>query len=169
MRLNVQKSLSRLPLLTFPVRQKGVSLIEILVTLIILSIGFLGMASVQLMGAKNVASSNYRTLATIYSYDLVERMRSNQEGLNANIYENLSWGSVPEPACGSNCNYSGVARRDAWEWSQQLADNLPNGEGSVEVNTEGMHVITVSWDEVVRSATQQDSVQQSFELAVRVD
>ena len=149
--------------------QRGVSLIEILVTLIILAIGFLGMASVQLLGAKNIASSNYRTLATIYTYDMAERMRSNTVGVGMNVYQDTNWDSVSDPNCGSTCGEADVARRDAYEWSQLIADNLPNGKGEVTyVSSDDIYNVTVSWSEVEQSATGPDSVTQSFVLAVKI-
>ncbi len=140
--------------------ESGVTMVEILVTVIISAIGFLGLASVQLLGTKQIAASNYRSLATIYAYDMAERMRSNPNGLDLKAYDSINPdGSEPETSaktfCTNNCTVGQVAERDIIEWNQQIQGEvtdggLPNGIGRVEFEAaRGMHVITVEWTEVV--------------------
>jgi len=62
-------------------RQAGLTLIEVLVTIVILAVGLLGMAAMQLSGIRGANSANYRTQATIFANDLAERLRANPEGL----------------------------------------------------------------------------------------
>lgn len=52
-------------------------MIEVLITLVILSVGLLGMAAMQFNGIRSAAGSSYRTQATIFADDIVERMRAN--------------------------------------------------------------------------------------------
>ena len=61
--------------------QSGLTLIEVLVTVVILAVGLLGMAAMQLSGIRGANGANYRTQATIYANDLAERMRANPDGL----------------------------------------------------------------------------------------
>lgn len=135
--------------------QSGLTLIEILVTVIILSIGFLGLASVQLMGTKNVANSQYRTMATIYAYDMAERMRANLAGVTSSAYDDVDTASATEPEC-SPCNTVQQARLDAFQWkglieAAQIDGGLPNGSGVVEYNSDDdVYEITVSWSELER-------------------
>ncbi len=147
-------------------------MIEILVTIIILAIGFLGLASVQLLGAKNIAASNYRTLATIYAYDFAERMRSNPGGISADAYKNITWSNLSNPECDGGCSYSEMANRDAYEWSQIIKGSvteggLPSGSGSVAYDeVSGSYIISVSWSEVVRNAETAANLPQTFSLEV---
>jgi type IV pilus assembly protein PilV len=142
-------------------KQTGVSLIEVLVTVIILSIGFLGMASMQLMGAKNVSQSHYRTLATMYAYDMAERMRSNPGGVEQNHYDDADTqnNNYSDPSCGdiaTPCTVQQIAQRDLAAWQETLtaglnAGGLPSGFGTITENA-GEYTLAVSWDEVSRDA-----------------
>lgn len=175
-------------------KQRGITMVEILVAILVLAIGFLGMASIQLLGAKNIAGSSYRTVATIYAYDMVERMRSNVEGVEGDFYDNIVTAKLTAPKCAADCTVEQIARRDVFEWNQLIGANvsdggLPEGEGSVSYNsTTDQHEITVSWQNYIRTddfgsddddnnakrkVTRDDSNdaanQQSFVLAVKLE
>lgn len=131
-------------------RQQGITLIEILVTVIILSIGFLGLASVQLMGTKNVANSQYRTLATLYAYDMAERMRANLGGVGSNSYNDTSTKSASDPKC-DPCGIAQQADYDLYQWKQLIEANvndggLPEGVGGIEyISEDELYEITIAW------------------------
>lgn len=78
-----------------PVRtDSGFSLIEVLVALLVLSIGLLGLAMLQVQGMRFTADSYQRSQATILAYDLMDRMRANKVGADAGAY----CLTVPAPA-----------------------------------------------------------------------
>lgn len=60
----------------------GFTLIEILIAVVILSIGLLGMAGIQLQGLRGTTSSTLRSDATIMANDLAERIHANPGGVN---------------------------------------------------------------------------------------
>ncbi len=62
---------------TFSNRQRGMTLIEILVTVLVLAVGLLGMASLTVGSLKNNQGAFLRTQATILAYDMADRMRAN--------------------------------------------------------------------------------------------
>ncbi len=64
----------------------GFTLIEIMVALLIFSIGLLGLAMLQATGLKFNTDSYARTQATILAYDLIDRMRANVAGVQAGNY-----------------------------------------------------------------------------------
>jgi type IV pilus assembly protein PilV len=55
----------------------GISLIEVLVSLVILSLGVLAVVALQLVAKRNNADAGQRTIAAQLAYDLIERMRAN--------------------------------------------------------------------------------------------
>ena len=66
-----------------PDRISGFTLLEVLVALVILSIGLLGLAGLQAASLRYNHSSYLRSQATLIAYDIVDRMRANrQEALN---------------------------------------------------------------------------------------
>ena len=137
---------------------KGFSLIEILVTLVILSIGLLGLAGMQVWSFKNTTNSNYSTLATFYVYDMAERMRSNKAGVEAGDYDNIN-GNQADPGCGTPATAAcattaEIAQLHAFEWVSQL-QRAPE-DGGMSANAEGSvtvepgtpnYLITVTWKE----------------------
>jgi len=68
---------------------RGVTLIEVLVAIVITSIGILGFASLQFLGINSNQSAYYRSQATFIASDLAERMRANIDGMNDNQYRNF--------------------------------------------------------------------------------
>ena len=63
-------------------KSTGFTLIEVLITVVILSIGLLGMAGIQIQGLRGTSSSTVRSQATILANDIAERIRMNLDGLN---------------------------------------------------------------------------------------
>lgn len=82
---------------------RGLTLIEVLVTLVILSVGLLGMAAMQFTGIRSANGSSYRTQATLLVDDLVERMRANPTAVNDNAF--MSINSTTDIACGTVPTY----------------------------------------------------------------
>ena len=76
--------ISRINLAANPQKhQKGFSLVEILVALLILSIGLLGLAALQTTSLKFNTDSYMRTQATYFVYDIIDRMRANSDSVVA--------------------------------------------------------------------------------------
>ena len=116
-------------------RQSGVSLIEVLVAIVVLSIGLLGLAGLQASGLRVGQSSIYRGQAAQLASDMVERMRVNVG--NAGDYALALDVAAPE----------GTTRADLdlQDWRLRLRA-LPGGTGSVAVNGTSVTVI-VQWDD----------------------
>ena len=61
-----------------PTDQRGTTLIEVLIALIVLSIGLLGLALLQVTSVQSNHSAYYRSQATVLAHDLADRMRANR-------------------------------------------------------------------------------------------
>jgi type IV pilus assembly protein PilV len=61
-------------------RQSGVTLIEVLITLVVVSVGLLGMVAMQSISMKNAQGSHHHTLATAIAYDALDRVRLAVDG-----------------------------------------------------------------------------------------
>ncbi|MCC6302970.1 MAG: type IV pilus modification protein PilV [Gammaproteobacteria bacterium] len=129
--------------------ERGFTLIEVLVTVIILAIGLLGLAGLQLGGLRYSFSAYQRSQATIMANDIVDRMRANRTVAEAGAYD-IDIGDDPSnvncTGAGKNCSASSMADADLYEWKQALAAVLPTGDGSVGRNG-GLFVITIQWDD----------------------
>lgn len=151
-------------------RQRGATMIEILVTVLILAVGLLGLAAMQVVSLKNVNNTQFRTLATMYAYDMSERMRSNQAGVEGGGYDDIT-GIEANPGC-SSCNASQVAQLDAFEWNQLIKQDansggLPEGVGTVTADG-NLFDITVSWKEQSRDTGEGAVTDESFTLTVQM-
>ncbi len=118
-------------------KSRGVSMIEVLVTLLVSAVGLLGVASLQMSAVKNTRESQLRSMATVLAHDMAERMRSNLVGLAVpnQYYDQLQGTATAQDCRAGSCNAQELARFDYWEWSQQLAAHLPNGTGVVCVDS----------------------------------
>ncbi len=124
-------------------KQTGTSLIEVLVSVIIVAIGLLGIAAMQANSVRYNHSAHLRSIAIAQVNNMMDRMYANQKGVNAGSYSNMS-GTPADPNC-SNCTSSQIAQRDAHQWNSNNAQLLPSGQGTV-INTSGRYMITLRWD-----------------------
>lgn len=124
--------------------QRGSTMIEILVSIVIIAIGLLGYAGLLTQSIKHSQSAYYRSLATMQTYDIVDRMRVNRPMAIAGNYS-INLGSAP--SAGS------VAGDDLVGWKTSLARDMPVGDGSVLVDISGNVTITIQWDDPSNGTT----------------
>ena len=128
--------LQRLVTNTRPVsrQQLGVTLIEVLISLLIMAIGLLGMAGLQTESLRNTQIAYFRTQAAVLGNDVVERARANLQGVEAGSYNSND--GLANSDCNSltGCTSAQLAGNDIAEWKAALADNLPAGAGTVCVD-----------------------------------
>src|SRR5690349_2260638 len=122
-----------------PLSQRGISLVEVLVSIVLLSVALLGTARLTTMSFKNTNNSYYRSQATVLADDILDRMRANITEARGQFYD-VSAG--PTYAGGGNA----VTVFDTEEWATTVAATLPEGVGRVDVNPAGVATITISWD-----------------------
>jgi type IV pilus assembly protein PilV len=123
-----------------PSNEQGFSLIEVLVAIVVLSIGLLGLAALQLSGLRVGQSSFYRAQAAQFATDMADRMR-------ANLAEARQYGLALADATPTGTS---VRDRDRAEWRARLR-TLPGGNGAIaiqqNVNNVDVVTITVRWDD----------------------
>ncbi len=116
-------------------RERGLSLLEIMISVLVLSIGILGMATLQLQALKSNQSALTRTEATQYAYMINDMMRANRSAaLNGQYNIDL----------GETVSGSSMAVQDLQHWKRVVAE-LPSGDGAVSVSA-GRATITIQWD-----------------------
>jgi type IV pilus assembly protein PilV len=119
-------------------RSRGFTLVEALVALLVLSIGLLGIASLQLSSLRWNHGASMRSQATLLAYDMIDRMRANQVAAANGEYTTVVGGTVSSGT---------VAKDDIARWKLNLANTLPSGDGSVTGPVTGEFTITVQWDD----------------------
>lgn len=140
--------------------QAGTSLIEILVTILIVSFGLLGVAGVVGNGLKNSHSSYGRTQASVLAADIIDRMRANRADAE-NVAAPYDIALADPTPTGTT-----VAQQDLMAWRTALAATLPAGTGAVSMDpvTKKM-TVTVRWDDSRGTA---GSSTQSFIMETRL-
>lgn len=137
-------------------RQAGFTLIEVLVALLVLSIGLLGLAALQATGMKYNSDAYYRTQASIFAYDIIDRMRANPKGAGDGDYvvdeTNLaaklsSFASGPKCDVSACSSTSAIALYDLGRWYEaQRALPAPGTPSSIS-KTGNEHTIIIRWRE----------------------
>ena len=113
-------------------RASGSTLIEVLVSALVLSFGMLGMAGVQGVSLRGNQAAYYRTMATIYSADIIERMRANISAVQGGGYDDVAGGATASCFTAAGCLDVQLAAQDilvivsgSYRLAQQLA-NMTN-------------------------------------------
>lgn len=137
--------------------QRAFTLLEVMVALLVLSIGLLGLAGLQVFGLKFGHQSYERTQATLLIYDLADRMRANPQGVMSGDYTNPIPISAPVPSCESatltTCSPAQLAADDLYRWSQDVKARLAGAGYSVVAAPIAsplylpFYTITVNWKE----------------------
>jgi type IV pilus assembly protein PilV len=124
-----------------PVAQRGTTLIEVLIALVVLAIGLLGMALLQVTSVQSNHSAYYRSQVSILASDLADRMRANRTAALTDAYV------FDYPTSSSTHSVSGTqAQKDKAEWLNTLAQALPEGTGKVE-KSGTLVTISVRWND----------------------
>jgi type IV pilus assembly protein PilV len=95
---------------------RGFTLVETLVALVVLSIGLLGVAALQLTSLRSNHGSAMRSQATFLAYDIVDRMRANRDAAVAGDYD-IAYEDEGEAGT--------VAGEDLIDWKTNIANTLP--------------------------------------------
>jgi len=124
-------------------KQTGFTLVETLVALVVLSVGLLGVAGLQIFGLRGNMSAASRTLATYFADDIIDRMRANYVVARGPDAAHLQY----ETAMGATASGAAdpIALADVTAWLAEL-QQLPSGQGSISVDpVTKIATVTIQW------------------------
>ena len=132
--------------------QQGMTLIEVLVALLILTVGLLGAAAVQINALKYTDSSRMTSQASFIAYDMMDRIRANS---GANY-------TVTPP---TSANPGNARDQDLYDFTTSIVNfGGPTATGSITLN-QRVYTITITWSDARAANTA--NAQRSFVLSSR--
>ncbi|GMQ95631.1 MAG: hypothetical protein BMS9Abin14_079 [Gammaproteobacteria bacterium] len=172
----------------------GFGMVEVLVSLVVLSIGLLSIAGLQLVSIRSIHSSFVRGQAVLSAYDIADRMRANRLAvvdINGNAvgfynsadtatYQAAANNGCTEGVTPANvCTTAQTTAHDLFEWTQSLAALLPGGQGAVCIdstkddgtpaapacdNTGNAYAIKIWWTDIEQGGTATKRYSMRFQL-----
>lgn len=126
--------------MTFASRQRGASLLEVLIALLVLAIGMLGMAALQSVTLRNSNSSLGRSQAVIQTYSVFDMLRLDRARAQQGAYD------VPDWKCQAAAPASGD---DVFnEWLGQVQANLGDPTACGRIDCEANEcTVGIRWDD----------------------
>ena len=124
--------------------QQGVTLVESMIALLVISIGLLGIASLQITAMSQNASSFNHSQAVWYAYNMSDRIRANlDQFVNYNGIDTSN--SYAQDCMTATCSNGQMLTADAADWATMIA-NLPGGRGIITNTGDGL-TVNVMWDD----------------------
>lgn len=117
----------------------GFTLMEVLVTIVILSVGLLGVAGLQLNSLRGNQNALESSVAVTLAMEAADRIRANRPGVRNEVtgaadqvHYDLITAAGADPGCiNSYCSVAQIAQTDAFEWISSVQNLLPGGEGVI--------------------------------------
>jgi len=161
---------------------RGIGMIEILITIVLLSIGFLAAARMQVEGMRFSQSAYYQSQAFFLASDMMNRMRTNVRGVREGEYDDIF--TAPDsqnPRCDLQaCTPAQIASQDLYDWggyfhprqgngNENFIPALPSSEkipagASVAPVSNNIYMVTLVWSEIVNGSIQEESMSVNFVL-----
>lgn len=161
----------------FP-RQRGFTLLEVLISVLVFSIGLLGVAGLMVLSVRTNHSAFLRTQASFLAESMAERMRTNLGYVDQynGTYNTSTDATTPPTDCRAGaCTPVQLAAYDRWIWNQQLVDHLPAPTAIIDCDDlpprpgyagsqpyGGLCEMTITWTEADLSQTGGTPATQTF-------
>lgn len=142
-------------------RQRGFTLLESLIALVVLSVGMLGIASLHVEGLRNGRTASLRTKAVSHATDMAEKMRANRAGALNGDYVSGAGDLGANNDCADDllgaptiaCTPLQMAEHDLWLWKAALVNPQTGLPGAPEatITSDGAApptlTVTIAWTE----------------------
>lgn len=148
--------------------QRGITLLESLVAIVVMALGILGILGVQMRTLSDTQTGVRRAQAIRLIEDMGERMKVNPNALaNINAYVTAFADTPTLPNCASGCNAAQLAAYDVAVWKRIVRENLPTGQASIFVPPAESGLATglgrqlgvmIAWRENERAGTKTDDI-----------
>ena len=130
--------------------QRGLTLVETLTALVVLSVGLLGTAALQILAMDAGRAAFFRGRAVDLAADMAERIRSNPLGLDAYAGPGADYNCTPVVGDSVGCTPAQMAAHDLFLWDRDVHSNLPNAEWRIQIDAASAapdYRLELLWDE----------------------
>lgn len=141
-------------------KSTGFTMIEMLIALLVLSVGLIGLAALQGRGQQFNHAAYVRTQAVFIAYDIMDRIRANPgTDKNSGSYaiplpsdQDCPFEKMAGKCDGNSCSESQITQYDIYQWCHFIQTTLPDGEAIIaakDINSDGRtdYIITLMWAE----------------------
>jgi len=153
-------------------KSKGFTIVEVLVAMIILSIGVLGLGVMQLTSLQNTQTGQMTSQASILAYDIIDSMRTNAPSVTAGNYGIALATATPEAVncygAEADCTGAQMATSDVNHWRAALGNSLPSGNGGIATTDLGgstLATVTITWVDPYTAANGNEQIVLTAELS----
>jgi type IV pilus assembly protein PilV len=116
-------------------RQQGFSMLEVLIAVLVFSLGIIGLAGLLIFAIQSNHVAYLRTQATFLAHNMADRMGANPAGLWNGDYNGDYPVAASTAGCSAGCTPEQLADYDKAQWSTQLTTFLPNVHGNINCST----------------------------------
>ncbi|MEO5377770.1 MAG: type IV pilus modification protein PilV [Magnetococcus sp. DMHC-6] len=132
-----------------PKRQSGFTLIEVLISLVVMSTGLLAVGLMQAKGIVSAGDAFQRTQATWLAYEMLDRMRANPNNLTGYLDKKVGYNQIPVTDPGTVTMASQRTTKDLYEWQNNLSavagrTGLYQAIGSIS-KIAGLYKVQIQW------------------------
>ncbi|MEM7363081.1 MAG: type IV pilus modification protein PilV [Pseudomonadota bacterium] len=162
-------------------RTRGFTLYEVLIAVLILAIGILGVTGLQVLSLQQNRSALLRAQALQVGNDILDRIRANPDG----TYNGIDFDDDPSGSTNcigplADCSEDDMATYDIAQWKCSInpldengdvystcttlgvtpgtANSLPEGQGAISINGDGVHEISVRWSDYANPNSPQTTI-----------
>ena len=130
-------------------QQSGFSLLEVLISLVLIAVGLLGLTGMQSTALQQNHSAYQRSLAAQLAYDIADRMRANISAIDSYSTDGSGIVALEDLGytCSDPCTPDRMAVYDLVEWHDTLSSELPFGKATITPSLAGIYKISIQWDD----------------------
>lgn len=160
-------------------KEKGFTLLEVLVAIVIFSFGLLGLAGMMTISVRNNHNGYLRSQANFFAENMMDRMRANPQALWLGAYDGDANTGGTNCDMNNPCNFQELAAYDMEQWAQSVGTLLPSGQGNITCDNSatlpgtvtgatppsiwlpvppypGVCTVTITWNESNETGSQDD-------------
>lgn len=123
-------------------------MVEVLIAMVVMAVGLLGAAGMQVSSMRSHHDAYERTIALHQVSDMADRMRANMPGVRLNLYDGINPGqNEPCVNTAAGCTVQQIVDNDLFDWNVDNDRLLADGIGQVvPPDANGLRVITLGWN-----------------------